>query len=290
LYVASTDKIYRFEPSDAAPPSATAFAAGLPGANGLAFDARGNLWVSDGTSAQGRVWRVTPDGSVSIVFRVQPLASTVNVVAGVGGIGRDVRALPPGRLTITETNRAAADTAGSQPIVANGLAFTEQGHLFVADTARGAIWKVRFDDDGTLLSSVGCDAAFSPDTLCLDEVFVAHPILEGIDGIALDAEGNIWGTAHERNAIVRVSRTGKVSEIFRNPIDVATSLRNGGPLEFPTTPFFMDERLCLAHSDTNRRDNSPNDAGEVGPGVGSLAKVSCSTGRVLLRLGHRDSH
>jgi sugar lactone lactonase YvrE len=89
--------------------------------------------VSDGTSAQGRVCKVSPEGSVSVAFRVQPIASTINMVDG-AGLGRDVRALPPGRLTITETSRAAADTAGAQPIVANGLAFSEQGHPFVADT------------------------------------------------------------------------------------------------------------------------------------------------------------
>ncbi len=276
LYVASTDKIYRLEPNDVAPPSATVFVAGLPGSNGVAFDAAGNLWVSDGTSAQGRVWKVAPDASVSVAFRIQPLASTLNVVAGLGGIGRDVRALPPGRLTITETSRAAADTAGSQPVVSNGLAFTPEGALFVADTARGAIWKVRFDEDGSVDSSLGCDAAFFPDTLCLDELFVAHPLLEGIDGIALDDAGNIWGTAHERNAIVRVTPEGRVREVFRNPVDATTALRNGGPLEFPTTPVLTGRKLCLAHSDQNRRDNSPNNAGEVGPGLAALGKLSCS--------------
>jgi sugar lactone lactonase YvrE len=73
-----------------------------------------------------------------------------------------------------------------------------------------------------LTSSLGCDAAFSPDTLCLDEIFVAHPILEGIDGIAIDARGNIWGTSHERNAIVRVTADRNVTEVFRNPMDAVT--------------------------------------------------------------------
>lgn len=283
LYVASTDKIYRLEPNEAAPPSASVFASGLPGSNGLAFDAAGDLWVSDGTSAQGRVWKIDAAGNITVAFRIQPLASTVNVVGGAGGIGRDVRALPPGRLTITETSRAAADTAGSQPVVANGLAFDQHGSLFVADTARGALWKVRFDDDGNVKNELGCDAAFPPDTLCLSELFVAHPLLEGIDGIALDAAGNIWATAHERNAILRVSEDAEVREVFRNPMDVATRLRNAGPLEFPTTPFFAGRKLCLAHSDQNRRDNSPNGAGEVGPGLPALGKLSCSTDPVIRR-------
>jgi sugar lactone lactonase YvrE len=283
LYVASTDKIYWLDPNEAAPPSASVFVSGLPGSNGLAFDTTGNLWVSDGTSAQGRVWKIAPDASVAVAFRVQPMASTLNVVDGSGGIGRDVRSLPPGRLTITETSRASADTAGSQPVVANGLAFSEDGSLFVADTARGAIWKVRFAEDGGVASTLGCDAAFPPDTLCLEELFVAHPWLEGIDGIALDRDGNIWGTAHERNALVRVTPARRVREVFRNPVHPTTLLRNGGPLEFPTTPVFVDGRLCLAHSDQNRRDNFPNSAGEVGPGLPGLGKLSCSNESVVAR-------
>ena len=283
LYVASTDKIYRLEPSDTSPPTAAVFASGLAGANGLTFDADGNLWVSDGTSAQGRVWKIAPDGSVTVALRVQALASTVNVALGVGGIGRDARALPPGRLNITETNRSAADTAGSQPVVANGLAFTSQGDLLVADTARGAIWRARFDGEGNVTSSLGCDAAFPPDTLCLDELLVAHPLLEGVDGIVLDANDNVWATAHERNAIVRVTPSGKVREVFRNPMDPTSLLRNTGPLEFPTTPFLADGKLCITHSDQGRRDNFPSSGGEVGPGHPELGKISCSSERVVRR-------
>jgi len=75
------------------------------------------------------------------VFRIQPLSNEVNLVAGVGGVGRDVRTLPPGTIAVTATSRNAANIAGSQPLVANGLAFNREGDLYVADTARGAIWR-----------------------------------------------------------------------------------------------------------------------------------------------------
>jgi sugar lactone lactonase YvrE len=275
LYVADGDRILVLTPDAGNPPTATVFATGVPGANGIAFDRRGDLWVSDGTTGQGRVWRVGPDAVPSEVFRVQPMANEVNLVNGVGGVGRDVRTLPPGSVTITPTSRNAADTAGSQPLVANGLAFTEDGALLVADSARGAIWRVELDQSGNLSSPVGCDTTFTADTLCLDNVSVAHPYLEGVDGIALDRSGNIWGSVNERNAIVVVTSGGRVVEFFRNAPDQATRLRNQGPLEFPTSPFLSGRRLCTAHSDGNRRDNSPNTAGEVGPGRAELAKISC---------------
>jgi sugar lactone lactonase YvrE len=287
LFIGDGDKVYRLTPNDQTPPTAAVFASGVPIANGLAFDRAGKLWVTDGTTGQGRVWTVANDGVVTEAFRVQPLANDVNLtvntdggvdaVPTIGGVGRDPRALPPGSLTITPTTRAAADTAGSVAVVANGIAFASDGSLYIADSARGALWKVTFDAQGALESPVGCDTTFAPNTLCLQNVFVAHPFLDGLDGIALDAAGNIWGVANERNAIVVVTPQGSVREVFRSPPDATTKLRNVGPLEFPTSPLLVDKKLCLTQSDTSRRDNSPNSGGEVGPGVPGplLAKLSC---------------
>ncbi len=278
-------------PSCAAMPVATAFASGVPGTNGLAFDRDGNLWTGDGTTGQGRVWKIGPGGGVcettfegcQEAFRVQPMANEVNLVAGVGGVGRDVRTLPPGAITVTATSRNAQNTAGSQPLVANGVAFNEEGDLYIADTARGALWKVELDHDGTLTSSTGCDTTFTTNTLCLDTVFVAHPYLEGADGIALDRAGNVWVAANERNAVLVVTKDGRVAEIFRTPVNAAglrnsadTAAGNQRILEFPTSPFLGGARLCTANSDGDRRDNSPRAAGEINGGAGTArGKISC---------------
>ena len=292
--------IYTFNPSVNNPPNAAIFASGVPGANSIAFDKKGNLWVSDGVTAQGRVWKITGPGANCIstpainceeVFRIQPMANEVNLVNGVGGVGRDVRWLPLGTITVTPTSRNAANTLGSQPLVANGLAFNKDGDkLFIADTARGAIWKAAFDRDGHLKSKTGCDTTFAPNTLCLDNVFVAHPYLEGADGIALDRDGNIWVVAVERQAIVVVTKHGKVIEVFRNPVNSPSGvgLRNAGDqsvgnnhiLEAPTSPFLIGKVFCTAQADFGLRDNSPRSTGEVLGGQPQdgpipLAKISC---------------
>ncbi|MFJ7211065.1 SMP-30/gluconolactonase/LRE family protein [Amycolatopsis sp. NPDC098790] len=272
LYVANADTVVSFVPDAANPPSATVFTSGVPGANGLAFDRSGALWVSDGVTGQGRVWRAGADGVAQEQFRVQPLVSDVIP----GGIGRDVRGLPPGTVTITPTGRTAADTAGSQHLVANGLAFTADGTLLIADTARGALWRVPMDRAGRPRAATGCDAAFPANTLCLDDVSVQHPYLEGADGIVLDRAGNVWTAANERNAIVLARRDGRVTEYFRNPADATSKLRNAGSLEFPTSPVLLpDGRLCVTSSDGNRRDNAPNTAGEASPTGAVRAKISC---------------
>lgn len=281
LFVAEADKIYSFIPDADNPPVASLFASGVPGANGVAFDSDGNLWTSDGVTGQGRVWRIDTHGTVTEVFRVQPMANEVNLVSGVGGVGRDVRTLPPGAIAVTATTRNAANTAGSQPLVANGLAFHKDGNLFVADTARGAIWKVKLDSRGHLRSRIGCDTTFNAKTLCMENLFVAHPLLEGADGIALDGEGNIWVSVNERNAVVGVTVEGAVTEVFRNAPDGTSRLRNTGPLEFPTSPFLSDSKFCTASSDGNRRDNSPNAAGEIDNPAGlDRGKISCMNQRL----------
>ena len=278
LFVADADKVWTFTPDAATPPTATIYATGVPGTNGLAFDRSGNLWTGDGTTGQGRVWKIpSHTGPVAGIemFRVQPMANEVNLVAGVGGVGRDVRSLPPGAITVTPTTRNAQNIAGSQPLVANGIAFNQEGDLLIADTARGAIWKVEINRDGSIRSKTGCDTTFTANTLCLDSVFVAHPYLEGVDGIALDAAGNIWADPNERNAIVVVTKKGEVLEIFRNEPNPTTNLRNTGPLETPTSPFLLGHKFCTANSDGNRRDNVPNAAGEIAPGAAFQGKISC---------------
>src|SRR5204862_7869633 len=98
LYVTQTDRVYRFTPNASSPPTATLFASNVPGTNGLAFDKTGNLWTGDGTTGMGRVWKITPQATVTEMFRVQPMANEVNLVTGTGGVGRDVRTLPPGTI------------------------------------------------------------------------------------------------------------------------------------------------------------------------------------------------
>src|SRR5512138_1155567 len=302
---ASGGVVLRLTPDAALPPTAAAFATGVPGTNGLAFDRDGNLWTGDGTTGNGRVWKIGPAGGAcepaftgcEEAFRIQPMANVLNpaTTGGVANVGRDNRSLPPGAINAARAATpqltsppcpagGAPCVLGSQPLVANGLAFTRDGDLYVADTARGAIWKVEFDRRGNIKSKTGCDTTFTANTLCLDNVFVAHPYLEGTDGIALDRSGNIWNSANERNAIVVVSKDRDVVEVFRNPVN-ALSLRNSADaavgnnhiLEFPTSPVLVGKKFCTSQSDGDRRDNSPRAAGEINAGgaVGARGKISC---------------
>jgi sugar lactone lactonase YvrE len=299
LYIADGDneKVWKLAPDASSPPTATAYVTGVPGTNGLAFDRDSNLWTGDGTRGQGRVWKIDPaegervcEPSSSAVrcveaFRIQPMRNSAALggdIAG-DGVGRQARTFPPGTLSVPAGTALPHTPAGGQDLVANGVAFDRDGDLYVADTARGAIWKVELDRHGGVRSRMNCDTTFTENTLCLDAVFVAHPYLEGTDGIALDRAGNIWNSANERNAIVVVTRDGDVIEIFRNPPNSAglrnsadTAAGNTRILEFPTSPVLVGRKFCTSNSDGDRRDNSPRAAGEINGGAGSArGKISC---------------
>ena len=240
-------------PDAGTPPTAEVYATDVPGSNGVAWDRRGDLWVTDGGTAQGRVWRIGRDRVPVEMFRIQPLANDVIPT----GIGR--RRAAGCRRARSRSRRPAArrrTPLGSQHLVANGIAFTKRGDAVVADTARGAIWLIRLDHQGRVLSRTGCDTTFTANTLCLDNVLVQHPYLDGADGIVLDDDDNIYVAANERNAIAVVTDEGRAVELYRNPVG-ADRLRNAGPLEFPTSPVLVGRKLCVTNSDGNRRDNFP---------------------------------
>src|SRR2546427_797721 len=180
---------------------------------GLTADEEGRLYTvgrAGVAGSPGPVWRIAPDGTVSEVFRIPPMRNSTALGGNLSGdgVGRQARTFPPGTL---------ANTMGGQDLVANGLAFDVNGDLLVADTARGALWKVAFDAEGDIRTPRGCDPTLAADTLCLEALWAADPRLEGADGIALDRAGNVWVDANERNAVVVVTRHRQVSELFRNP-------------------------------------------------------------------------
>ncbi len=199
----------------ARPGVASTFATGTQGANGLAIDRDGTVVVSGG--ANGTVYRVPATGGAA-----QPAAQ----------IERFTRTLPDGRT--------------QQAIVANGLAFDASGALLVADTARGALWKV----------APGAGGPAARPTL-----LAQNPLLEGADGLAVDRRGDIWVAVNELNAIVKVTLAGQVQLVARNGV--------AGPLEFPSAVVFVGDAAYVTNFDVPRRDNMDAGANTARGGIGA---------------------
>jgi len=203
------------------PGVAQTFATETDGANGIAFDKNGSLYVSGGRN--GRIYRTGPEGGRAQVLTQIPLHT---------------RVLPDGK---TE-----------QAITANGIVFDKQGTtLYVADTARGAIWKIAISADG----KAGQPALLTQSVL-----------LEGADGPAFDPQGNLWVAANERNAVVLVQPDGRVFDVQKND--------SKGPLEFPTSVVFVGATAYVSNFDTPRRDNLAADGKTSLDGIGaSIIKI-----------------
>jgi sugar lactone lactonase YvrE len=271
---------------DPAAGQATVLASGVPGANGIVFDEHGHLWITDSLRGLGRVYRRhASTGVVEEVFRVPPVANGTAYggrlsYPSTSGVGRQIINVPLG--TQPEVRQAANGIA----VVGRGAAET----LYIADTARGALWAVNLDERGDLLpGQTGCNPTLQDNTLCEDALWVQHPRLEGADGIWADRDGSLWVSAASRQSIARVDRQGRVTELFRNPVN-AQLLRSSADtpegdthiLEYPTNPVIVPavapsyaRRLCVASSDRPGRDNWPGTVGEIGGPGRPRGKVSC---------------
>ena len=224
LAVGPFSEVVRIKAADlnpAKPGIAQTFATGVPGASGIAFDKRGNLYVSGGAS--GIVYSVGPNGGAA-----QSAAQ----------IDKNMRTLPDGKTQMA--------------IVANGLKFDTAGVLHVADTSRGAVWKVLIGADG----KGGKPALLAQSAL-----------LEGADDMAFHSNGDVWVAANELNAIVSVSPAGVVKTIAKNG--------SQGPLEFPSALVFSGNRAYVVNFDVPRRDNMDANGTTAKDGVGaSIAEIA----------------
>ena len=143
---------------------------------------------------------------------------------GASGHGVDHAHRPPGRQHL-----------GSQHLVANGLRSTATARCSSATPRAAPSGGSSSAVTGSCAARSAATPTFTSNTLCLSNVFVQHPALEGADGIALDRQGNVIAAANERNAVVVATQRSGVVELFRNPV-TSSRLRNEGPLEFPTSP------------------------------------------------------
>ncbi len=214
---------------------------GLFGINGLRFDPRGNLYVAISSTLpeMNGVWKINSDGEKERV------AGTGNIL-----LPNDVSVLPNGTLYITDSamgavwrckprgeaglwiQNVALEGTGAiglgVPIGANGIVVTfankialadniaqnQTGGVIIANTEKGQLVYVPILPD---------ESAGEP------IVMIADPsALFGLDGITLDARGNIYGAVNYASSIVRISRDGyNLSEVV-----------SGAPLDFPTSLAF----------------------------------------------------
>lgn len=246
------------------------FAAGIPHPEGLAFDGQGWLYAGTaqpGYNDAGPIVRIAPDGSQASRFadtggRVLGLAfnEAGDLFACDGLQGAVFKVTPAGQVTLF-----ADRVAGRRLLKPNFLVFDRHGTLYVSDsgTARageptGAVFRFTAEGAGSvfvegLVFANGLALEANGRTLYVVETrdnrvlrVPIHPdgsagapavhvdeLHSGPDGLALDAQGNLYITVIRPSTIVRVSPTGQRAILVSDPDDrllhAPSNLAFGGP-------------------------------------------------------------
>ena len=178
-------------------------------ANGLAFDDRGTLYITESVSlmgppppfGQGGIWRIPRGGEAELCLRDE-------LLTGTGVLGQPV------------------------PIGANGIAYSH-GTLFVTNTEKGTVLRILVWRDGRLgLPQVWTTLQDVPES-----PLAGAPLPVCGDGLILDVFGNVYVAVLTRSAVVRINpwnRTQTTVAAFRIP----AVLPLYAPLDFPASLFF----------------------------------------------------
>lgn len=184
--------------------------------NALAFDRRGNLYVSSstgppvgpGTFAEAGIWRVSPGSTAELWVRDGELTGTGDAAPG------------------------------PFPVGANGIAH-HGGSLFVANTEKRQVVEVPIRPDGSP-GSIRVAATLPGPTA--ENPFAGVP-----DGLAVDACGNLYPLLIGESRLVRVSPDGSEIETVA---DAGDGLQTPTSLAFGTgrdaTSVFIAEFAALA--------------------------------------------
>ena len=210
---------------------------------GLAFNPVTNdLLVLD--FGASNVLRVDPFTGHSTVFSVVPRDPDPNVGSGLNALTFDAQGNvyvsdsfqgiiwkigPSGGAPTAWVTSNLLKPSGIPPFGANGVEFNNAATaLFVANTANDQIIRI----------PVNAGTPGAP------EVFVNS--INGIDGIAIDEDDNIWAAANQSDEIVVIDKTGKVIAKLG---DFGGIDHSGAPigLLFPASPAFSDGWLYVTN-------------------------------------------
>jgi len=170
--------------------TATPYAVGLGGPDGLAFDAEGNLYVAN--SESGSVLKITPQGAASVfasgfgLGSISALAvdSQGNIYVSTGNLDDSA-----GNMVYKLTPKGQISVFASLSFFPEALACDAQGNLFIGEPIGGKV--VRITPTG--------------EESTLPETF------EEPAGLAFDAEGNLYVADEDTNTITKITPQGATS-------------------------------------------------------------------------------
>ena len=111
---------------------------------------------------------------------------------------------------------------------ADGIVFDKEGNLYVGNFGDGAVYKLTFNEDGSLKEN----KVFAQD----------WSQLESTDGMTFDDKGNLYVADFCANAIAMIKPDGTVRRIAQSPDSDGLH----GELNQPGEPIFWDGRIIAS--------------------------------------------
>jgi len=193
--------------------------------NALIFDPAGNLYATD--SHQGAIWRFPlPDPKTPAPWTQHEFLSPFTFDPfGIPLPNGDVQSLPlPG---------------------ANGIAFFPPNQLYVANTERGLVVQVPIESDGR----AGKPRIVAGEPVASDpELWLPDPRLWTMDGIAVDAEGQIYAVVPGCVVLSQVTGLPLAPLVRINPVNAEIS-----GTAVPSNAFHVPLSLAFGRGANDRR-------------------------------------
>lgn len=223
---------------------------------GIAIDARGNLYVS--LTPLGQLRRIAPSGEQKVILELGMPGLTGIALDRYGAVYVAKQSTKPeqprGVIRIAASGVPESLPGCDAVLAPNGLAFDPKGRLYITDTSGGAIYRYRkrgrcelwYRDEGLAGDgSQGFDAGANGIAIREGAVFVAnlekgtivripidkagapgaaeiwvkHPDLVGADGIAFGLDGELYVANVLKSTLIRIDGASKAVEILATAAD-----------------------------------------------------------------------